>query len=315
MYYALLGVWQRFDTLWYLRIAERGYDLPPSVVFYPLYPVMIRVLTPLAGPLASALIISTAASFFMFWGMICLVRTEFPHTSVPRTLALVAVWPASFFLFAGYTEALAMTLVVWCIVFARDQHWIASTLCAIAAGLTRSMGTLLLVPLVILAWRSRRASAWLVLFAPSGTISYWLWLRLTGHLGIAEAYRIFWTTQVAAPWTTLWRAALSMARHPDLSLAINFLALALFAAAGIIAHRRLEDRGFSAAVILHILLRACSPPLLGTPRYLLPAYPAFLTLGDRLQHITKPYFAALCAALLLLNLAWMIEFFRWSLVL
>src|SRR4030081_401153 len=37
-HYALLGIWQRFDTLWYLRIAEHGYDLPAAVVFYPLYP-------------------------------------------------------------------------------------------------------------------------------------------------------------------------------------------------------------------------------------------------------------------------------------
>jgi hypothetical protein len=314
-HYALLGVWQRYDTLWYLHIAERGYDLAPSVVFYPLYPAMIRLVTPLAGPIASALIVSTIAAFFFFWGMIRLARAEFPHTSVSRTLALTAVWPASFFLFAGYTEALAVTLVVWCIVFARHQHWIASTLCAIAAGLTRSMGTVLIVPLIILAWRSRRASAWLILLAPIGTLSYWAWLRQTGHLDIAEAYRMFWTTQVAPPWTTLWRAALSMAHHPDISLTINFLALVLFAAAGAIAHRRLEDRCFTAAVILQILLRVCNPPLLGIPRYLLPAYPAFLKMGDWLQHMPRQRFATVCAALFLLNLVWMTEFFRWSLVL
>jgi len=26
--YALLGIWQRFDTLWYLHIAAHGYDHP-----------------------------------------------------------------------------------------------------------------------------------------------------------------------------------------------------------------------------------------------------------------------------------------------
>ena len=42
---ALVGVWERFDTLWYLRIAQHGYDLPRAVVFYPLYPAAIRLVS------------------------------------------------------------------------------------------------------------------------------------------------------------------------------------------------------------------------------------------------------------------------------
>ncbi len=33
LHYALLGIWERFDTLWYLRIAQHGYDLPMAVIF------------------------------------------------------------------------------------------------------------------------------------------------------------------------------------------------------------------------------------------------------------------------------------------
>ncbi|MGB7866609.1 MAG: hypothetical protein WCF74_24680, partial [Candidatus Sulfotelmatobacter sp.] len=35
--YLLFGVWNRFDTLWYLHIAAHGYDRPDAVVFFPLY--------------------------------------------------------------------------------------------------------------------------------------------------------------------------------------------------------------------------------------------------------------------------------------
>src|ERR1700688_2002346 len=59
LHYALLGIWERFDTLWYLRIAKSGYDLPMAVIFYPLYPWLIRGLGGLAGPMAAALLIST----------------------------------------------------------------------------------------------------------------------------------------------------------------------------------------------------------------------------------------------------------------
>ena len=314
-HYALLGIWGRFDTLWYLRIAARGYDLASSVVFYPLYPATIRLLTPVFGDIASALIVSTISAYLFFWGVIRLIGSEFPGISPLRTLALIAAWPASFYLFAGYSEAPAMAMVVWCILFGREERWIAATACACAAGLTRSMGTLLIVPLLVLAARSRRIGAWAVLLSPVGTLSYWIWLRSTGRLSIAMAYSRYWNTQVAAPWTTLGRAANSIVRYPDSLLAISFVTLVLFALAGVIARRRLEDRALSAAVILHLLLRSCVPPLLGTPRYLLPAYPAFLSMGNWLQETRAARFFLLCSLLFLFNLVWMAAFLKWSLVL
>ena len=61
--YRLWGVWERFDTLWYIRIAERGYDRVEALVFFPLYPALIRFLTPLVGgPLPAAVVVSTLAS-------------------------------------------------------------------------------------------------------------------------------------------------------------------------------------------------------------------------------------------------------------
>ena len=318
-HYVLLGIWERFDTLWYLRIAEHGYDLPATVVFYPLYPALIRASSWIVKPAAAALLISTVGAFFYFQGLMRLARAE-PRQSRPlRTLALAAVWPASFFFFAGYTEALATSLIVWCIVWARDEHWLAAALCACAAGLTRSAGTLLIIPLVIMAWRahgSRSSRAW-ILLAPSGTLGYWFWLRQTGRLSIATAYRTYWTTEVAPPWTTLGRAFRSLANRFDPMVVVSLVALALFFFAGVVARRKIkiEDRWFSVAVIVHVLLRLCSPPLLGAPRYLLPVYPAYLTMGQWVEKMNSTRFAFLCAALFALNLAWMWEFLSWSLVL
>jgi hypothetical protein len=97
------------------------------------------------------------------------------------------------------------------------------------------------------------------------------------------------------------------------------LALIFFFVAGVTARRRIririEDRCFSAAVIAHLLLRACWPPLLGAPRYLLPVYPAFLSMGKWADRLESKRFAFLCAALFAFNLAWMWAFLKWSLVL
>jgi hypothetical protein len=315
-HYALLGIWERFDTLWYLRIAERGYDLPAGVVFYPLYPWLIRGLSGLAGPMAAALLISTVAAFFYFWGLLRLVRSEFPSTQPLRTVMLAAVWPTSFFFFAGYTEALAVALIVWCIVWARDERWALAAACAFAAGLTRSAGTLLMVPLTIMAWRAPRRARWPVAIAPLGTLGYWYWLHQAGRLSVAAAYWTYWNTKVASPWTTLWLAIRSLADRFDSLVMISLVALIFFFVAGVAApRRRIEDRCFSAAVIVHLLLRLCWPPLLGAPRYLLPVYPAYLTMGERAEKMKRTRFVFLCGALFAFNLAWMWAFLSWSFVL
>ena len=330
-HYALLGIWERFDTLWYLRIADHGYDLPAAAVFYPLYPWLIRGLSGLAGPVAAALLISTVAAFFYFWGLLRLaqsevqnevqnkvrseVRSEFQNTQPRRTVMLAAVWPASFFFFAGYTEALAVALIVWCIVWARDERWVLAAACAFAAGLTRSAGTLVIVPLAIMAWRAPRRARWPVMIAPLGTLGYWYWLHQTGRLSVAAAYRTYWNTEVASPWTTLWLAIRSLAEHFDALVIISLVALIFFLFVGVVERRRIEDRCFSAAVIMHLLLRQCWPPLLGAPRYLLPVYPAYLTMGEWTGKMKRTRFVLLCGALFAFNLTWMLAFLSWSLVL
>ena len=46
----LLGVWQRWDTLWYTLIACRGYSLEDTSIFAPpLYPWLMRGLGRLLG--------------------------------------------------------------------------------------------------------------------------------------------------------------------------------------------------------------------------------------------------------------------------
>jgi hypothetical protein len=314
-HYALLGIWQRFDTLWYLRIAEKGYDLPAAVVFYPLYPWLIGILSGMVGAIGAALLISTVSAFFYFWGLLRLARTESPNVPPLQIALLTAAWPASFFFFAGYTEALAVALIVWCVRWAREERWILAAACAFAAGLTRSAGTLAVVPLIILAWRAPRRSRWPVALAPLGTVGYWFWLHKTGHLSIASAYRIYWSTEVSVPLATVWQAIRFLVENPDILVFISLLSLILFLVAGVSARRRIEDRCFATAAILHPLLRMCWPPLLGTPRYMLPVYPAYLTMGQWTEKMPRTYFAFVCATLFTFNLAWMWAFLRWSMVL
>jgi len=312
-HYALLGIWERFDTLWYLRIAERGYDLPMAVIFYPLYPASIRLVSRVMPFMAAALVVSTAAAFFFFWGLLR-IAPELSDIGKLRMALLVCVWPTSFVLFAGYAEALNLALIVWAVVFGRKQRWCLAATCGMLAGLCRPSGVLVAIPLTVMALRSRRWASVIVLLTPVGLLSYWGWLRWAGRLSVVEAYRIYQGATLAPPWAGLWETLRLIATQHDLLLAIKLALVILVAALSLRREVRVEDTLFVLAVIAQLLMYT-GRPLLGAARYLMPAYPAFVMLGSYAERQWDwRQFGFYFCAFGFFNLVWMWAFLNWSLV-
>lgn len=312
-HYALVGVWERFDMLWYLHIAQHGYDQPMAVIFYPLYPAAIRAVSWFLTPAIAALMISTAGAYFFFWGMLRIAGPELPANGRIRMLALISVWPASFILFAGYAESLTVALIVWAVVFARSGRWWPAAICGFLAGLARPSGVLVAIPLLVLAWGNRRAASLLTLLTPLGTLGYWGWLRWSGRPSVIEAYGLYQVTPFAPPWEGLW-LTLRLIAHGDALLAIKFGLIAL-AAVFALRTSRLEDRLFALAVILQMFMYT-GRPIIGAVRYVLVVYPTFVGLAAYAERRwSRRQFSFYASAFGFLNLMWMIAFLNWSLVL
>ena len=318
LHYALLGIWERFDTLWFLRIAEQGYDRPMAVIYYPLYPAAIRLVSGLIPAMAAALLVSTLAAFLFFWGLLRLAGGALSEVGKLRTLLLVCVWPTSFVLFAGYSESLTLTLVVWAVIFGREARWEAATACGLLAGSARPSGVLVFIPLAVMALRSRQARSLVVALTPLGLLSYWGWLRWSGRISVVEAYRLYQGMTMVPPWRGLWEALRLIVTEHDTLLAIK---LAVVIVVAVISLRRqsriqvrLEDKAFALAIILQMLMYT-GRPLLGAARYLLLVYPAFLVWGVYAERWSGKRLGFCVAALGFLNLTWMWAFLNWSLVL
>ncbi len=317
LHYALLGIWERFDTLWFLRIAEHGYDRPMAVIFYPLYPAAIRLVSGLVPALAAALLVSTVASFFLFWGLLRLAG-DLSEVGKLRTLLLISVWPTSFVLFAGYADSLTIALAVWAVVFGRKAQWEAATACGLLAGAARPSGVLVFVPLAVMALRSRQVRSLVVALTPLGLLSYWSWLRWSGRPSVVEAYRLYQGMTMVPPWRGLAEAVRLIVTEHDALLAIK---LGMVVMVAVISLRRdlrtnvrIEDKAFALAVVLQMLMYT-GRPLLGAARYVLMVYPAFLVLGDYAERWNGKQLGFYVTALGFLNLAWMWAFLSWSLVL
>lgn len=313
-HYAWLGVWERFDTLWYLRIAQHGYDLPMAVVSYPLYPEAIRVVSWVMPSTAAALLIATVAAFFFLWGLLRLAQTELTGIGKVRMALLVCVWPTSFILFAGYAEPLTLALVVWAVVFGREGRWWTATACGILAGLSRPSGVLVTVALGVLALRSLRVQSLVVALTPLGTLSYWGWLRWSGRWSVVEAYGQYQGMILAPPWASVTNALRLIVSGHDALLAIKLGLVILVVALSLQRAVRLEDKLFALAVVLQILLYTGARPMAGAARYLMLAYPAFVMLGRYAERrLSRRQFSFYFSVFGFLNLVWMWSFLEWSL--
>ena len=167
--------WERFDALWFLRIAESGYRLRDgSAAFFPLYPLAIRGLSFALGghPFAAATIVSNVA----FWGGLVatylLTASELSERTARTTVLLMCVFPTAHFFLMPYSESLFLLLSVTAFWGARRRRWAVAGAAGALAALTRSIGIVIAPALVIEALHQRverRGPAWPGFLAAAAT--------------------------------------------------------------------------------------------------------------------------------------------------
>jgi hypothetical protein len=318
--YALLGVWERFDTLWYIQISRHGYDNPMATVFYPLYPLLIRSLSFIThSELAAALFVSTAGSFFLFWGALRLFELDYSPAVAFRSLLLWVAWPASFAFFAGYPDSLLCALTVWAIYFARAEHfermarWLPAGMLGLLAGLTKAAGCLTALPLLWIAWKRRdRRGVITAGLCVTGVACFQGWLALRHFPSAAQVYRTYWATATVPPWTSVSDAVWSLAHGGNFLLMLNAGIFAIVGVAALMRPVRFEYKIYAVAAMCLFLTKHTEPLLQSTTRYSLAVFAAYPALSARFGPVL-PYVSLLLVAAAL-NLMLFRAFLDWGLV-
>lgn len=229
----------RWDSVWYLRIADAGYPAAdsPTVAFFPLYPLLTRAVAGLGGGhpatlLAAGYIVSIAALLAALVLLYRLTALELGRRLAAPTLLLVCVFPASLFFGAPYSESLFLLASVAALYAARTGHWAWAGMAGAAASGTRSAGILLLVPLALLylygprrdrppdrtltpgggwlaasrpTYRLKADAGWLVL-AGAGLGAYAAYLGLAHGDPLAFAsVQDFWGREFRGPLEGIWQ--------------------------------------------------------------------------------------------------------------
>jgi len=183
----------RWDSEWYKIIATEGYrydgdpGLTQTVVFYPLYPALSHLVSEIfrIEIADSMLLVANLAAVAAVLLLFKLVRECFDERTALVTVAMISFFPSSIFLSAGYTEPLALLLMVSFFLAIARQRFFAAALFAGLAVATRSSGIVLCPVLLWELWRCRSPKQFLIeavtlsIVATSG-----LWLYMI-YLGIA----------------------------------------------------------------------------------------------------------------------------------
>jgi len=298
----------RWDTGFYVSIAEDGYiyegvDLP-SAAFFPLLPLMMRALTPLTGdPLVAGIVISNAALLLASILFFRLVVESHDRRLASRATWYFLIFPTAFFGMAVYTESVFLLFAIGALYFARRGYWEVSALLGIAGAMTRLMGLLVAVMLLLEWWKQRRALSGdqrpssLALAAPAavplGTLAFmvYLWRAFGDPLAFVHGASA-WARQPQSPLALIsglfetptggWGQALMSGRiHLNDWLDFAFVGLFLILGLILLYRRRFGEGAF---VTMGVLLSISSGLLMSQRRYMWVLFPAFIVLakwGDR----------------------------------
>ena len=287
-------LWNRWDALNYLHVAEFGYQARGEkqhlLAFYPLYPALIRLLEPLAGSfLAAGFWISTVASVaaaVLFHRLALLDQAE----DAGRAIFFLFVFPTSYSLHIPYTESLFLTLCCGSLLCARTRRWALAGLLGGCAALTRINGVALGAALALEVWaeyrRERRWRAeWLfVLLAPAGALGYLLVNQAVAGdpFAFLRHQHDHFRRTVNWPWigyVVMWRSFLARESSEAFMLRGQELLFGTLMIVASVASVVRQRASYAAYVVVNTVLALSFTFPWAVPRYALLLFPMHLLMA------------------------------------
>ena len=292
----IMNMFYHWDAPHYVSIAENGYvntgDAANFIVFFPLYPALIRLFTvDFNYASVSALIISNVSSLAAFLYLYKLAKLEFNDKVAIKAVLFLSVFPTSYFLSAPYTEGLFFALLIASIYYARLGKWQFAGLISFLAALTRIEG-LLLLPVLLVEYFHQKG------WKPKKTDLNILWplLALAGfliYLGInyqvtgspftfltVEAVHWFNRLDPKAGLTAAYSWARNASYPDNVTIGLAPLVFALFGLlmVGVSFWRRLRPV-YIVYMVLSWGLAVSTSWWISVPRYIMAMFPMFMLFG------------------------------------
>ncbi|MBN1207525.1 MAG: hypothetical protein JXB05_21820 [Myxococcaceae bacterium] len=292
--------WVAFDSSWYKLIAEQGYHYTPGVqspvAFFPLYPLAIWAVMKLglsvygAGILITLLCGPLAVVLFTAWA-----RTRVDERTALQAGLLLALYPFSFYLYGVmYSDALFLLLLVSAFFLLEKGHLLPAVLLGAIATAARPVAPAVVLGLLVrrLEWKRERGERW----------NLWDFLPVLSGLGFG-LYLLYLQQKFGAPFAFVetqgspgwdqapgWRTWLKLAWFQmvffggnNAEVVVRYVTHALLtlgALALVWPTARRVGWGYAVFVLAIVGFPALgTKDFMGGGRYLISAFPVFLTLA------------------------------------
>jgi hypothetical protein len=287
-----LEIWNRWDSLHYLKLAEFGYSNtdPMKAWLYPLFPWTVRVFAWVTRDyLVAAFVVSGLACAAAAVLLRRLVALEHGPAVAQRAVWFFLIFPTAYFLHIGYTEALFLAFMLASLLSARNACWWMAGLFGALCWMTRPTGIILLPTLAIEAahqfWETRRWQwQWLwIAFVPVGFGVYLLLnYKIAGSpFAFLPMRRQLFYLSGAWPWVGMGAAWSNQLQAPSSAIMVGteeFLFACLGLLGAIISWIKLRPI-YAVWITGSWLLVTSATFLVSEPRYALTLFPIFMLAG------------------------------------
>ena len=297
-----LNLFFNWDSFWHHGIAELGYYFipgkPSNIAFFPLYPMTVQFSSFIVGGLrTNGFIISNLALFLAVFYLVKLLRLEFGDDSIAGRSALyLLVFPGSLFFSYFYSEGLFLFLSLAAFYGARKKRWLSASILGCLAALTKIIGVLIVIPLLIEYFEPRlrarkiklnpaKLEALSLILVPLGLLSFMTYcgIKFGDPLAFIHA-QAAWGTKAVTPAGSL--AKISMFPPFFKMLYPGFLVFALLVIVVMILNKLRTSYIVYAGLLL--LAYLSSNNLEAVPRQLSVVFPLFIGMAflgkNRLAH-------------------------------
>jgi Gpi18-like mannosyltransferase len=292
----LMNQFAKWDSPHYTYLAQFGYtnvgDPANFIVFFPLYPFLVRLITiNFAYVNLSGLIISNVSSTIAVIYLAKLVKLDYSDSVAKKTVLFLSVFPTAYFLSAVFTEGLFLGLVVASLYYARSGKMALAGFIGMLASLTRIAGLILLPALAVeyfhqKGWKIKALDLrflWIILPALGFLVYLIINFQVTGNFfAFLEIERVHWF-QTINPLNGLAGAVYfpSHSSFPDsITIGYSQVIFALFGLIMIVVGYKLKLRAsYQVYMFCSWGLAVSTGFWISVPRYVLMMFPMFIALA------------------------------------
>ena len=290
-----------YDSEHFLWIAEYGYTNNHLYAFFPLYPLLIRVLAfiGLSYPLAGVLI-----SWVSAWGVSVLLYKMLPDDKKDLGVWLWCLSPIAIYSISVYTEALFVFLSLLSWKLYKDEKWFLSGLLAGLSALTRNIGIVFVGMIIMDSLKNKKRFKDTLSFSvPSILIGsiypLYLWIT-TGDMFKFATAQTEWGRTSIAPWSTIIRDIKFLFSGSGQEIAIVLNIIVLLLSLYLVFKNIKKETTLSVFLLLGSILPLFAPATLGNLpsttslfRYIFGLFPIyFFILKMNIKEKYKKYFYA-----------------------